>query len=92
MLYILIMSDGLGNSMFSDNPTLYLKKTQKALTEKYGSQDYRTRFVVKCVIISETKELDIQDKEWVRYILHEESEPDGTHENLLADLKERLES
>ncbi len=90
MLYMIVMSDGMGNSVFSDDKTHFLKEIQKALTEKYGTEDYKVRYLAQCVIKSETNEFGIQDKEWVRYILHQESEPDNQHESLLKDLEKRM--
>ncbi len=91
MYYVLVMSDGMGNSTFSDRETYWLKEITKELTKKYGAEDFKTRFLQQCVIKSETNEFDIQDREWVRYILHEESEPDDSHKTLLEDLRERME-
>jgi hypothetical protein len=90
MLYALIMSNELGNTIWSNNERIYLLHTKKLLEQKYGANDFRTRYLKKCIILTETSELDIQDREWVRYILHQESEPDIQHENLLEDLKERM--
>lgn len=90
MYYVLIMSDGMGNSTFSDNETYWLKEIQKALSKKYGEADYRVKFLKICVMKSETNEFDIQDREWVRYILHEESEPDDQHKRLLRELEEKM--
>jgi hypothetical protein len=92
MLYVRIMSDGMGNTMFSDDQTHYLKETLKCLLSKYGSEDYRSRFLVQCVLKSETNELDTEDREWVRYILHQESEPDEQHQRLLSQLQERMKN
>lgn len=90
MLYVVVMSDGMGNSTFSDRETYWLKEIKKALTEKYGELDYRVKFLNQCILKSETNEFDVQDREWVRYILHEETEPDDQHKRLLEELEEKM--
>lgn len=92
MYYALMMSDGLGNTCFSDNQTRFLKEIKAELQAKYGEKDYRVKFLSLCILKDETNELDIEDREWIRYILHEEVEPDDSHADLLEDLKERIEA
>lgn len=91
MLYALVMSDGMGNSTFSENELYWLKEIKKAFTEKYGETDYRVKFLSLCIIKSETGEFEVQDREWVRYILHAESEPADDHKGLLDELKDKIE-
>lgn len=91
MYYYLVVGDGLGNTLFSDNKSDHLKNIKKLLVEKYGENDYRVKFISLCMLKAETNEFEIQDKEWVRYILHAECDPEDPHTSLLEELKERLE-
>lgn len=89
-LYVVVSSDGMGNSTFSENETHWLKEIRKALAEKYGETNFRVKFLAQCIIKSETHEFGVQDREWVRYILHAEYEPEDDHHNLLVELEEKM--
>ena len=42
--------------------------------------------------MNETREFDSETKDWVRYILHAECDPEDPHASLLEELKEKMES
>jgi hypothetical protein len=88
--YYLLIGDGLGNTVFSDNQREFLAKIKSLLEQKYGTFDYKVKFLSICLIKNETSELDVEDKEWLRYILHAETEPNDDHADLLEELKTRL--
>ena len=70
----------------------HLGNIKKLLAKKYGDQDYRVKYMAKCILKTETHELETEDREWIRYILHAEDEPENEqHQRLLAELKERME-
>lgn len=79
---------------FGDDPQdldRHLKGIRKLLAEKYGNKNFRVKWLDLCIIKWETHELDTQDKEWIRYILHAECYPEDDHKILLDELKERME-
>lgn len=90
MYYTLISGDGMGNTVWRDNLQEHLKNIKILLAQKYGEQNYRVKFLSLCILKAETGEFEIDDREWVRYILHPEAEPDESHNVLLADLEEKM--
>jgi hypothetical protein len=92
MYYAIICGDGYGNTVWSDNLVSNLKGIKKLLAGKYGEQNYRTRYLALCIIKAETGEFEIEEREWVRYILHPEAEPEDAHGVLLEELEERMKN
>ena len=90
MYYAILTGDGMGNTVWSDNLQEHLKNIKKLLVEKYGEQNYRVKFLSLCILKAETGEFEIEDREWVRYILHPEAEPDDAHAVLLEELEEKM--
>jgi hypothetical protein len=90
MYYYLISGDGMGNSVWQDNLQENLKNIRKLLTKKYGYQNYRVKYLSLCIIKAETGEFGIDEREWVRYILHPEAEPQDSHAVLLEELEEQM--
>jgi hypothetical protein len=90
MYYALLCGDGYGNSIWSDNRLEHLKGIKKLLIAKYGEQNYRVKYLTLCIIKEESGEFDIEEREWVRYILHPEAEPEDSHAVLLAELEEKM--
>ena len=78
-------------SMEAEDLRVHLLEIKKLLAEKYGADDFRTKFLTLCILKNETHEVDSQDKDQVRYILHAECEPEDLHTVQLEDLKERME-
>jgi hypothetical protein len=85
--YYFVEFDGQGNTTFSDHKLQYLKEIKKLLIEKYGGFDFRVKFLTICIMRAEQKEFDTQDKDWLRSILHAETEPE-LHTSLLEELEE----
>jgi hypothetical protein len=67
-----------------------LLEIKRLLSEKYGATNFRVKFLDLCILKHETKELDIEDREWIRYILHANEEPEPTHTSLLDELEELM--
>lgn len=74
---------GLGNSMWYDNLEEILKNVLKLLKQKYPDTDFRVKFLKALIIKSETHEIEVEQEEALRALLHYESYPD---EHTLEDI------
>jgi hypothetical protein len=92
MYYDLLCGDGMGNTVWSDNLLQYLKDIKHILSKKYGEQNFRVKYLSLCIIKAETGEFEIEEREWVRYILHPEAEPQDSHNVLLEELEEQMKT
>ena len=88
--YDLLCYDGMGNTTWSDHLQDNLKAIKKLLIAKYGEQNFRVKYLTLCILKAETGEFQIDEREWVRYILHPEAEPQDSHNVLLEDLEEQM--
>jgi hypothetical protein len=68
----------------------HLLEIKKLLVEKYGESNFRVKFLTLILLKNETHEMDTQDREWVRYILHAECEPEDSHHSLMEELEELI--
>lgn len=90
MMYTLISSNNMGNTMWSDREEEWLKQTKDILIEIHGHDDFRVRFLLACIVKRETGELSTQDVEWIRYILHAEYEPEFPHTIQMEEIEQRM--
>jgi len=72
--------------------TEHLEAIHNLLIKKYGEADFRVKYLRLCLLMNETREFDSETKDWVRYILHAECDPEDPHASLLEELKEKMES
>lgn len=82
---------GLGGSIDQEQVKPIFRNIKRLLEEKYGKEDFRVKYMQFCLLKCDTHEFDVEDREWIRYILHAEVDPNDSHESLLEDLKERIE-
>lgn len=69
----------------------HLVSIKELLIAKYGKTDFRVKYLTLCIMKTETREFDSEEKDWVRYILHAECDPEDAHTDLLEDLREKME-
>lgn len=83
---------GFGGSIDQEQVQPIFRNIKKLLEKKYGKTDFRVKYLQQCLLKCETHEFEIEDREWIRYILHTEAEPEcKSHQNLLEDLKARMD-
>lgn len=83
---------GFGGSIDQEQVKPILTNIKNLLEQKYGKDDFRVRYMRQCLLKCDTREFDVEDREWIRYILHAEAYPEDSHANLLEELKERMNS
>lgn len=83
--YNLCSMRGLGNNVWYDNLEEILKRINTLLKQKYSDNDFRILFLKKIILKAETHEVDVEEEEYLRSLLHNEvfsSERDDTMETL----------
>jgi hypothetical protein len=70
----------------------HLMSIKELLIAKYGKTDFRVKYLALCLMKTETHEFDSEAKDWVRYVLHAECEPEDPHTDLLEELREKMET
>lgn len=91
-IYCLLASDGYGNNIFSENQTMWLNEAKNILLMKYPETDFRIRFINICIVHDRENRFSMRDKEYLRYIFHDECEPEVSHKTLLDTLKDTIEN
>jgi hypothetical protein len=66
---------GMGNDTWYDNLEEILKSIHKLLKQKYPENDFRVKFLQHLIIRAETHEVDVEQEEALRALLHYETYP-----------------
>lgn len=81
-LYEMSTYRGMGNTLWYDYLEEILKRISKLLSEKYPIDHYKMRFVNKLILKAPTHEIDVEDEEWLRSLLHNEVYPEERTESI----------
>lgn len=82
--YELSQYRGMGNTFWYDYLEEILKAIQKLLKQKYPENDFRVKFLQILIIRAETHEVEVEQEEALRALLHYEVYP---IEHDLEDIK-----
>jgi hypothetical protein len=73
--YELSQFRGMGNSVWYDNLEQILKNIQKLLKQTYPENDFRIKFIQLLILKAETHEVEVEQEEALRALLHFEVYP-----------------
>jgi hypothetical protein len=73
--YALSQFRGMGNSLWYDNLEEILKNIQKLLKQTYPENDFRIKFLQILILKAETHEVEVEQEEALRALLHFEVYP-----------------